>query len=200
MKNTFKGGITSKDKTSASTSKKRKSVVKGQKQGADKSKPTTKELPVPDMVTPKENRPVKKKAKVKPQGGRKVPEASDKNGCVHQGLLELLALPKAYLEVYVRVGGWLHKKPCKDCAVKEGDSAGRVLDVSTLLGLKGKNSLGYYCNCGPTGHKMVMDDEPVWKQQWSCDMVLCMPCYDERMKRMGEEGGRRNRRQKKRLD
>jgi hypothetical protein len=38
----------------------------------------------------------------------------------------------------VKVGEWLYKKPCKDCAGREGDGTEQVLDVSTLLGLKGR--------------------------------------------------------------
>jgi hypothetical protein len=45
-------------------------------------------------------------------------------------------LPKAYLEAYVKVGGWLYKKPCKDCAEKEGAGTEQVSDVSTLLGFE----------------------------------------------------------------
>jgi hypothetical protein len=40
-----------------------------------------------------------------PQGTRKVPEASDKHGCGHSGLLELLPLERKYLQTYVKVGG-----------------------------------------------------------------------------------------------
>jgi hypothetical protein len=58
--------------------------------------------------------------------------------------LELLPLPKAYLEAYVKVGGCLYKKKCKYCAGKERDKKEQVLDVSTLLGLKGRNDVGYY--------------------------------------------------------
>ena len=68
--------------------------------------------------------------------------------------------------------------------------------MSTLLSLK-RTDVGYYCNCGPAGHKMKMDDDPVLKQQWTCDLVLCMPCYENRKKSMmGEEGGKRSRRKK----
>jgi hypothetical protein len=77
------------------------------------------------------------------QGKRKAPEAGDQHGCNHHGLLELLPLPKASLEAYVKVGGWLYKKPCKDCAGKERDKKEQVLDVSTLLGLKGRKDVGY---------------------------------------------------------
>jgi hypothetical protein len=76
------------------------------------------------------------------QGKRKAPEPGDKHGCNHHSLLELLPLPKAYLEAYVKVGGWLYKKPCKDCAEREGDGTEQVLDMSTLLGLKGRKDVG----------------------------------------------------------
>jgi hypothetical protein len=103
--------------------------------------------------------------------------------------LELLALPKAYLKTYVMVDGWLYKKPCKDCAKKEDGAPHQVLDMSTLLTLKGKTDVGYYCNFGVTGHKMNMEDEPLHKQQWTCDMVLCQGCYDKRKQTMGDDGG-----------
>jgi hypothetical protein len=51
---------------------------------------------------------------------RKVPEANDKHGCVHHSLMDLLAIPKDYRRTYVKAGGWLYKKPCKDC-IKKGD-------------------------------------------------------------------------------
>ena len=136
-----------------------------------------------------------KKSNVKEQGGgkRKIPEAGDKHGCDHHGLLELIPLPKAYLEAYVRVGGWLHENPCKDCAQKEGDGKERVLDVSTLLELKGKKDVGYYCNSGPAGHRMGKDEE--WRHHWTCDMVLCLDCYARRMTSMGSCKRTRRRKQ-----
>jgi hypothetical protein len=93
------------------------------------------------------------------QGGRK--QNSDgfyhhtnKSTMFHQTLLN------AYLEAYVKVGGWLYKKPCKDCAEKEGaGTEQQVLDVSTLLGLKGRKDVGYYCNSGPAGHRMGEEAE-----------------------------------------
>ena len=97
------------------------------------------------------------------------------------------------METSVQVDGWLHKRPCKDCTAKIGIMSELVLDVSTLLNLKGKQDVGYYCNCGPTGHKM--EDEPAWKQQWTCDMVLCIPCYDKRKTNMGNGKRTRQRRQ-----
>jgi len=134
------------------------------------------------------------------QGERKVPVPSDKHGCEHSGLLELLPIDRRYLQTYVRVGGWLYRTPCKDCGAKEEDgSHKRVMDVSTLLDLKGKREIGYYCNCGPVGHKMDGEEEPVWKQQWTCTMILCMECYDSRKISMGDEGGKRTR-HRKRMD
>ena len=137
--------------------------------------------------------PEKKKMEkkvVKQQGQRKVPEAGDTYGCNHHGLLDLLLLPKDYLETFTKVGVWLDKKPCKDCAKREDDGSSKVLEVATLLNLKGMRELGYYCNCGPTGHNMKEGTE--WKHQWTCDMVLCMTCYDKRRMTMGN--GKRSRR------
>jgi hypothetical protein len=95
--------------------------------------------------------------------------------------MDLLALPKGYLKTYVKVGGWLYKKPCKDCAKKESGSPQQVLDVSGILELKGTTEVGYYCNCGPAGHMMNMEEQPSYKKRWTCtNMVLCMPCYDGR--------------------
>jgi hypothetical protein len=131
-----------------------------------------------------------------PQGERKVPVASDKHGCEHSGLLELLAIDRGYLRAYVKEGGWLHRTPCKDCAMAEDNMDDRVLDVATLLTSKGKKEIGYYCNCGATGHKMDIEAEPEWKRKWTCDMVLCMPCYDKRKQTMGDGGGKRTRKRK----
>jgi hypothetical protein len=139
-------------------------------------------------------------SEVLPQGERKVPEAKDKHGCIHHGLMDLLALPKGYLKTYVKVGGWLHNKPCKDCATKVGGSPPQVLDVSSLLKLKGVTEVGYYCNCGPVGHMMNMEEQPTHKKQWTCDMFLCIPCYDGRMSTMGEGGVTKRIRRKRCLD
>lgn len=173
--------------TNSAMSKKRK------ESGETKRKPSTnRSNSATKNKSPKE---ATKNGKVsKPQGGRKVPVASDEHGCRHNGLLELKPLPKAYLEAYVKVGGWLHQMPCRDCAKMEsGKTSKQVLDVACLLNLKGKCDVGYYCNSGATGHKM--DDDLEWKQQWTCSMVLCMTCYTKRKSLMGE-GNKRTRRKK----
>jgi hypothetical protein len=38
------------------------------------------------------------------------------------------------------------------------------------------NYMGYYFNCGPTGHDM--EEEHPYKATYTCDLVLCMGCYD----------------------
>jgi hypothetical protein len=93
----------------------------------------------------------------------------------------------------VKVGGWLYRKPCKDCAGKERDKKEQVLDVSTLLGLKGRKDVGYYCNSGPAGHRM--GDEAEWRHKWTCDMVLCLDCYAQRLTSMGSSKRTRRRNQ-----
>ena len=86
---------------------------------------------------------------------------------------------------YMKVGGWLHKKPCKDCAEREENGRERVLDVSMLLNLKGsKDVVGYYCNSGPVGHSMGEEEE--WRHRWTCDMVLCKDCFSERETTLGD--------------
>jgi hypothetical protein len=114
--------------------------------------------------------------------------------------MDLLALPKGYLKTYVKVGGWLYKKPCKDCAKKESGSSQQVLDVSSLLELKGTTEVGYYCNCGLAGHMMNMEAQPSYKKRWTCDMVLCMLCYDGRKLRMGVGGAPKRIRIMRQLD
>ena len=188
---------------SPSGAKKSKKKNKGKKKVAVAASVTTNDneaVPLENGAITKEKAPRKKKppAKIVSQGKRKVPEASDGHGCKHHGLLELLALPKGYLKVYVREGEWLHNKPCKDCAQKESGCPDLVLDISSLLKVKGKGDvIGYYCNCGPTGHKMKGDEDPVYKQQYDCDMVLCLPCYDERKLRMGDGGTAKRLRRRK---
>jgi hypothetical protein len=59
------------------------------------------------------------KNKDKCQGQRKDPKPSNEHGFSHSGLLELMELPRKYLEMYVWVGGWLYQRPCKDCALHE---------------------------------------------------------------------------------
>jgi hypothetical protein len=164
-----------------------------------KSGITTNEDNNTDVPPKKAKRPVKRGVDKPPQGERTVRVASDTHGCGHSGLLDLIRMEKTYLQAFVREGGWLHQIPCKDCAKEEGSRNERVLDMASLLNLKGKKELGYYCNCGPTGHKMDEEDEPVHKQQWTCDMVLCMHCYHKRKLGMVEGGtrGKRNRRQKR---
>jgi hypothetical protein len=159
--------------------------------------------PAPSNNTKKKNEMTKKaKPPKKPepkQGQRKVPVPSDTHGCDHYGLLALLPLERTYLRSFVKEGGWLYKKPCYDCAKNEAGGDERVLDVSDLL--KRKGDLGVYCNCGARGHGMSQDDEPVQKQQWACNMVLCMECVNRRHAGMGGTGDRSKRtRRAKSLD
>lgn len=197
--------------TAKEVEKRQKKVVKMLHQGATDptrkrkpDKPGTAQTPGNESKKQKETvlkekqneMPAKTKGANKPpQGGRKVPVASDKHGCDHSGLLELLALERKYLQTFVKMGGWLYQTPCHDCAKNEAGGDKRVLEVSSLLLLKGKQELGVYCNCGPVGHKMVQEDEPVRKQQWACNMVLCMDCFNRRKTGMGDTGGKRTRRE-----
>jgi hypothetical protein len=129
-----------------------------------------------------------------PQGRRKVPTPGDESGCKHRGLRELDVCDKAWITAYVKVGAWLHKKPCIDCAAQSENVEGReerILDASVLLLLK-QPDLAYICNCGPIGHKMEEGEEG--KDEYQCDMMLCLPCYSERESKMKGAGGRRMRR------
>jgi hypothetical protein len=68
-----------------------------------------------------------KSEKMKQQGEErkgkcKVPEATDEHGCRHYRLLSPMALPKNYLEAYVKKEGWLYKMPCKACAAKSNEA------------------------------------------------------------------------------
>jgi hypothetical protein len=107
--------------------------------------------------------------------------------------LELLPLPKAYLEAYVKVGGLLYKKPCEDCAGKEREKKEQVLDVSILFGMKGRKDVRYYCISGPAGH--IMGDEAEWRHKWKCDMVLCLDCYAQQLTSIGSSKRTRRRNQ-----
>jgi hypothetical protein len=121
------------------------------------------------------------KRKTRPQGEQVIPAATDAHGCSHKGLLELKILPSDYLKSYMREGGWLWKVPCKDCAKRKEGGGHNNRDKSDLLGLmpkKEKRDVGYYCSCGPTGHDMA-DEHPL-KAMYTCDLVLCMGCYDSR--------------------
>jgi hypothetical protein len=196
--------------TAKDIEKRQKLVVKNLHKGAtdtSKRKPDKPTAQTPGNKSKKQKetvlkeklkeRPAKKKRLNKAaQGERKVPVATDKHGCEHSGLLELLALERKYLQTFVKMGGWLYQTPCHDCAKNEDGGDERVLEVSSLLTLKGKQELGVYCNCGPVGHKMVQEDEPVRKQQWACNMVLCMDCFNRRKTEMGDTGGKRTRREK----
>ncbi len=142
-------------------------------------------------------KPKRQKIEEAAQGERKVPVPSDEHGCDdHNGLLSLLPLDRKYLMAYVKEGGWLDQRPWYDCASDEDGGDKRVLNVSSLLNMKGGKQLGVYCNCGPVAHKTVQEEEPVRKQLWACKMVLCMDCLNARTKRMPDSGGRRSSRGK----
>jgi hypothetical protein len=129
-----------------------------------------------------------------PQGRRKVPTPGDASGCKHRGLRELDVCDKAWTTACVKVGAWLHKKPCIDCAAKSENGEGtgeRVLDASVLLLLK-QPSLACICNCGPVGHEMEEDEEG--RDECQCDMMLCLPCCSDRDSRMTEVDGNKRRR------
>ena len=92
----------------------------------------------------------------------------------------------------MKEGGWLWRVPCKDCTSKsdgKGEEGGYIEGLSQLLPKKGKKDVGYYCNCGPTGHGMKEEDPS--KELYTCDLVLCMGCYDRRKGRMGRTSRRR---------
>ena len=103
---------------------------------------------------------------------------------------------KAWIAAYVKVGGWLHKKPCIDCAAQcdsTKETREKVLDASVLLRLK-QQSVAYICNCGHIGNKMEEGED-----DYQCDMMLCLPCYNESESKMGAgSGSKRKRRQKTR--
>ena len=54
------------------------------------------------------------------------------------------------------------------------------MDVGSILlrNASEKGAMVMVCNCGPTAHTMPEDDPS--KALYSCDMVLCVPCYKER--------------------
>lgn len=130
------------------------------------------------------------------QGRRRIPTPGDGHGCRHRGLRELDPCTKVWIGAYVKVGAWLHKKPCFDCA-NRGEVEGtreRVLDASVLLRVRELN-VAFICNCGPIGHKMMDDDDD--KEDYNCDMMLCGPCYKEReMTLEGTDGSRRRNKRK----
>lgn len=168
---------------------------------AKKRKPEDKETAAPPTKRPvkQKKHALKVKANKKdenPQGMRKAPVACDKQGCDHSGLLDLLPLDRKRLQACVKKGGWLCKAPCCDCANDEGGGDKRVLDVSDALKVKGKGELGVCCNCGPVGHNVVEEEEPVRKRQWTCTMVLCPRCVSKRKAAMGGTDSRRSRKPK----
>jgi len=130
-----------------------------------------------------------------PQGVRKIRTASDQYGCNHSGLRDLIDMTKADLTFFVKENGWLYNTPCKDCASMEQGATecdNRILDMKSLLD-KGNRAFGFYCNCGPTGHKMKPDD--LDKSKYTCDLVLCQGCFEKReLNRSGSTGGGRTRR------
>ncbi len=104
-------------------------------------------------------------------------------------------------EIWAMMHPELYKTPCLDCAKDEGGGDKRLLDVSDLLKVKGRGELGVYCNCGPVGHNMIQEEEPLRKQQWACKMVLCMCCLSKRKTGMGGTNSRAARsRTQKNLD
>jgi len=182
VKNLYQGG---NDEKKGKADKNEGAVAKSQLPKKKKAEP----------VLPMIQKKRRKESEKNPQGERKVPKAADKHGCRHYGLLELIPMDRKYLQAFVKVGGWLYETPCADCAKKEEGDNERVMEVASLLELKGRGGLGYYCNCGPNGHKMSEADEPGRKQEWSCNLILCSSCFNKRREEMGETTTRRSRRQ-----
>jgi hypothetical protein len=151
--------------------------------------------------------PRKKKKKdvttMKGQGNRKLPTPCDSYGCKHVGVLELKELPKTYLKTYVKEGGWLFQLPCYDCKKKSdkevggNDESDRILDLANLLTGRKRNvdDMARYCNFGVTSHGMEEDNE--WKKSFACDMVLCIPCYKERLVESGHGASGREQRSRR---
>ena len=140
----------------------------------------------PDPKTPKakpKKKVVKEKEKVQPaepKGTRQLPTPTDKYGCAHYGIMDLKAWGKDDLKYYTRKGFWLDNKPCSDCVHKTPSDNNRVMDVGSILlsNALEKGAMVMVCNCGPTAHTMQPDDPS--KSLYSCDLVLCVPCYNER--------------------
>jgi hypothetical protein len=120
--------------------KKAQTQTGGKTQEKDEPSQAVREVKTPRKdCPPQEAQATKKPKKVgPPQGTRKVPEAGDEYGCIHSGLLALLPLERKYLQICVKVGGWLHETPCFDCEKNEGGGDNRVLDVADLLNVKGR--------------------------------------------------------------
>jgi hypothetical protein len=119
------------------------------------------------------------------RGLRKVQEASDKHGCVLPWFVTQY-IKRDILRPLCKSGWLAISKPCKDCE-QGGVATDPVQDLSTLLSKE--NRCGFYCNCGPVGHKMD-DDDCGWKEKWTCDMVLCVPCYEQQITN-GSDGNKR---------
>jgi hypothetical protein len=64
------------------------------------------------------------------------------------------------------------------------------MDASVLVKEKGPN-VAWICNCGPVGHKMKEGEDG--REDYICNMMLCLPCYSERESKMGT-GARTKRR------
>jgi hypothetical protein len=80
--------------------------------------------------------------------------------------------------------------PTKDCAMggENGGIERNMLDLSLLFPKKGEQDMGYYCNCGPTGHDM--EEGHPYKAMYTCDLVLSMGCYDRCKQLMGRRTSR----------
>jgi hypothetical protein len=100
------------------------------------------------------------------QQDQSIPDPCGVFGCNYVVVLELKELPKAYLKVYVREGGWLFDMPCYDCKIKMDEEKGsvRVLDLAKLLLCKkdGMHKMACHCNHGVASHGMREGDE--WKK------------------------------------
>ena len=118
--------------------------------------------------------------RAEPQGTRKLPAPKDTYGCGHNGIMNLQAWTNYDLKFYTKTGYWLYNKPCSDCLQKPPSEANRVMNVRSLM-LGKETDLGakvMVCTCGPTAHGMKADNPS--KPLYACDLVLCMPCYNER--------------------
>ena len=54
-------------------------------------------------------------AEVLARGGKAKTCTSDQYGCRHNDICEMLKMTKQYFVKYIKAGGWLEDKSCKEC-------------------------------------------------------------------------------------
>lgn len=108
------------------------------------------------------------------RGGGRACVATHGTGCRHYGILDMKSLDRQNFLYYSKKGGWLEGKYCLNCNVLTNDMCMDKVSKSYLR----------YCEMGLKSTKYVMrrsEDEIVAFEDHDCNMVLCIPCWNQKV-------------------